>query len=78
MYVSEYNYDESTRKLTGLWWDDTTFDIQLEDVPQYERTIDNIEFIVPEPVTLLLFGFGGLVVRSFGKRKLFQERECVL
>ncbi len=70
MYVSEYNYNESTRKLAGLWWDDTTFDIQLEDVPQYDKTIDNIEFIVPEPVTLLLFGFGGLGICRFNKRRV--------
>jgi len=64
MYVSEYRYDEVTKKLTGLWWDDSAFDVQLHDDPRYDKVIDNIKFIVPEPATLLLFGLGGLILRK--------------
>lgn len=64
MYVSEYSYDEVTNKLTGLWWDDTAFDVQLHDDPRYEKVIDNIKFTIPEPATLLLFGLGGLILRK--------------
>ncbi len=68
MYVSEHSYDEATKELTGLWWDDSAFEIQLHDQDGYYSAYSNIEFIVPEPITVLLFGFGALAVRRFGKR----------
>ncbi len=68
MYVSGYSYDEATKELTGLWWDDSAFKIQLHDQDGYYSAYSNIEFIVPEPVTLLLFGCGGLGIHRLGKR----------
>jgi len=66
--VDSVNYNTTTNVLTGNWLDGSSFNIQLRDQTGYDPAIENI-FFTPEPVTLLLFGFGGLVVRSFGKRK---------
>lgn len=64
----EHDFNSSTNILTGVWMDDSLFNIQLHDQTGYDPAIENI-FFTPEPVTLLLFGFGGLVVRGIGKRK---------
>ncbi len=61
-------HNTSTNVLTGNWLDGSSFNIQLHDQTGYDPAIDNI-FFTPEPVTLLLFAFGGLVVRGIGKRK---------
>jgi hypothetical protein len=61
-----YSYDTSTKKLTGVWGDSSTFNIQLVDTVNYPSTFDSINFtIVPEPLTLGLLAFGGLVVRRY-------------
>ena len=58
----EYDFDSSTNRLTGVWMDDTAFDIQLVDESGYDPAIENI-FFTPEPATLLLVGAGGLLLR---------------
>ena len=59
---TEYDFDSSTNILTGVWMDDSTFDIQLVDQSGYDPVIENI-FFTPEPATLLLVGAGGLLLR---------------
>ena len=56
-------HDVDTNKLTGTWFDDSTFDIQLIDVAGYDPAIENIQF-VPEPMSLLLLGIGAVAVRK--------------
>jgi hypothetical protein len=64
MVVKDYSYNPGTNLLTGIWGDDTAFSIELVDQAGYDPVIDNIAFtVVPEPMTLLLFGLGGLVIR---------------
>lgn len=62
LYVSEWSYNSDSMVLTGKWQDLTSFSIQLED--KYNRvTFDNLVFI-PEPISLLLLGLGGLFLRK--------------
>jgi len=58
----EHEYDNLTKRLTGVWMDDTTFNIQLVNQSGYDPVIENI-FFTPEPATLLLFALGGLALR---------------
>ncbi len=59
-----YDYNTSTKLLTGTWTDDLAFSIQLVDQSEYYSAISNIEFtIIPEPATMLLVGLGGLLIR---------------
>ncbi len=61
----DWLYNINIKKLTGTWEDFSTFNIQLVNVTGYEPTIDNIKFtIVPEPMSLLLLGAGGLLLRK--------------
>ena len=64
-----WSYDDGSNILSGVWEDYSTFDIQLYD-GEYTPTIENIEFIiVPEPVSIVLYSMGGLLVRRLrGKR----------
>ena len=55
-------HDSQTNVLAGNWLDGTSFNIQLIDVDGYSPAIDNIRFI-PEPLTLVLFGVGGVLVK---------------
>jgi len=63
----EWKYENGViRGITGLWWDDgTPFDIRFtrkgEDFG-YPPVWKNVE-VLPEPATLLLLGFGGLLMR---------------
>ena len=74
--VREYD-DSNPNLITGVWDVDNnndnqfdTFSIQLHNQAGYDPVIENIKFtVIPEPVTLLFFGFGGLAVCRFGKRK---------
>jgi len=59
----DWLYAEDTNKVSGTWFDDTTFDIQLIDVDGFSPAIDNIRFI-PEPVSLLLMGAGLIFARK--------------
>ena len=59
----DWSHDTSTNILTGHWLDGTSFNIKLYDVTGYSPAIDNIQFI-PEPVTVLLMGIGGLLIRK--------------
>jgi len=64
MIVKNYSYNTSTKKLTGTWADDTTFNIQLYNQTGYDTVINNIKFtIIPEPTTFTLLSLGGLVLR---------------
>ena len=58
----DWFHDTGTNILTGTWFDDSTFDIQLVDVDGYDPVIENI-FFTPEPATLLLITVGGLLLR---------------
>lgn len=56
------DWNTDTRLLTGLWGSGDPFSIYLHDTG-YDA-YGNFEFIlIPEPVTLVLFGLGGLLVR---------------
>ncbi len=76
MIVREWSHNTQTNLLTGIWNVDSdnddlfdTFGIQLHDQAGYDPVMENITFtIIPEPMTLLFFGFGGLAVRGFRKR----------
>lgn len=58
-------YNETTDILTGLWGNGDPFSIYLHDISGYAPVINNIEFIlIPEPITLALLFFGGLMLRS--------------
>jgi hypothetical protein len=64
MIVKEWNYIAATNILSGLWGNDSTFNIQLVDVSNYSPTIDNIKFtFIPEPISFLLLGLGCLIVK---------------
>jgi hypothetical protein len=58
-FCREYDYDDDTLILTGIWEDYSDFSMQmlnLGTIPTY----DQIEFhIVPEPGILVLLGMGG-------------------
>ncbi len=77
MVVRDWSHNDQTNLLTGIWNVDNdnnsefdTFSIQLYDQAGYDPVIENITFtVIPEPVTLFLFGFGGLAVCTVGKRK---------
>ena len=59
---NDHYWDDTTNILTGTWFDDSTFNIQLVDADGYSPTIENI-FFTPEPATLLLITVGGLLLR---------------
>ncbi len=63
IYGYGFDYDPSAGnynggQLTGLWFDDTTFTIDLYDPVTY----DHIN-LVPEPSSLILFALGALLLR---------------
>jgi hypothetical protein len=60
-------YDSQSNVVAGNWKNGDPFSIQLHDQSGYDPVIENIEFI-PEPMTLSLFGFGGLVIRGLRKK----------
>lgn len=62
--------------LSGFWEDGTAFSIELgnyhgsDPVPVNPVTYEHLVLHeIPEPCTLLLFGFGGLVLRIRGRRR---------
>lgn len=66
MVCRDWLYNAANKRLTGTWEDFSKFNIQLVDYTQYgySPTIDNIKFtIIPEPVSLILLGLGGLILR---------------
>ena len=58
----DHHWNEIDNILTGTWFDDSTFDIQLVDVEGYSPTIENI-FFTPEPATFFLISIGGVFIR---------------
>ena len=74
MIVRQWAYNSQTKVLSGVWNVDNnndslfdTFTIQLHNQTGYDPVIDNITFtIIPEPLTLLLFGMGGILLRRKG------------
>jgi len=58
----DYYWNQATNILTGRWFDDSAFSIQLVDVAGRDPVIDNI-FFTPEPSSLLLMSIGGLFLR---------------
>ncbi len=64
-------YTANSSLVTGVWDVDNdgngsydTFSINLENQSGYDPVLDNIKFtIVPEPISLVLLGVGGLIVR---------------
>jgi hypothetical protein len=66
-----WDYNSSTKLLTGAWEDDNPFSIQLrEESPWPNGSAFNcIDFtIVPEPLSLSLLALGGLLVRRCERR----------
>jgi len=64
IYGYGFNNDPFTGSpLTGFWADGTPFSINLIDdtIPTYDQIVFHI---VPEPVSMLMLGLGGLLVRS--------------
>lgn len=50
--------------ITGLWRDNTPFSIQLINDPDYPPTWMNINVVeIPEPASLALVAFSGLLIR---------------
>jgi hypothetical protein len=63
-----YSYSPGTKKLNGVWEDNSLFNIQLVDTSPYPSTYDSINFtIVPEPLSLGLLALGGLFARQMRK-----------
>jgi len=64
-----WDYNSGTKKLTGMWGDDSTFNIQLVDTIGYANTFESINFvIIPEPLSLAIMGLGSLLVRRYRPR----------
>ena len=64
MFVADYNFDSDESILSGHWGDGAEFTINIEDATSMVSTMQWIKFnIVPEPMTLALFGIGGLTLR---------------
>jgi len=63
----DYYWDQTTNILTGRWFDDSAFSIQLVNVAGYDPVIENI-FFTPEPSSLLLISIGGLFLRRIRGR----------
>ena len=49
--------------ITGMWQDNTPFDIILVNDEDYDPVWTNINVIVPEPATLTLLGIGAFMLR---------------
>jgi len=65
MIVKDWDYNTTSKILTGIWGNNSLFNIQLVNISGYSPTIDNIKFtIIPEPATLLLLSLGGLIIRK--------------
>jgi hypothetical protein len=59
----EWKYENGEiRGIAGLWQDGSAFDIRFINDPDYDPTWTNIN-VVPEPMTVLLMGVGGLLLR---------------
>ena len=56
-------YQKTATGISGLWADGTAFDIQFINVGSPYPPTANYVFVIPEPATLLLLGFGGLLIR---------------
>jgi hypothetical protein len=68
LLCKDYLYNAGTHMLTGTWGDDSSFSIHLYDMNAQYTAIENINFItVPEPMTLALFGLGGILARRYAR-----------
>lgn len=47
----------------GQWWDGSPFSIQFINHAEFDPAWTNVNFIYPEPATLLLLASGGLLLR---------------
>jgi len=68
IYGYGFNYDSDAGgwnggQLTGFWLDDTPFTIDLLDNIEVDSTYYDHVNLVPEPCSLILIGFGGLLLR---------------
>lgn len=61
-----YQYNPTNQCLSGVWGNDAPFSILLATSPGYVNVLQSINFtIVPEPMTLGLLAFGGLLIRRY-------------
>jgi hypothetical protein len=59
-----YSYNTTTKLLMGVWENYSPFSIQLVDLSGYATTYSILDFtIIPEPMTLILLGLGGMIAR---------------
>lgn len=69
IFCKDWKWNDSTNYLTVTWADNSSVDIELrdtqwDDLSEY-KMIDHITFtIIPEPVTIVLFGLGCLLIRT--------------
>jgi hypothetical protein len=59
--VCQEGYTKTNSGISGLWADGTSFNIGFTDVGPYV-TADYV-YVIPEPATLALLGFGALVLQ---------------
>lgn len=64
VFCKSHSFNNVTGMLTGLWGDDSSFNISLWSPSGYTPAIDNINFvIIPEPLSLSLLSVGSLLMR---------------
>ncbi len=55
--------NDPLKGVQGYWWDGSPFRIKFINHTEFDPVWTNINFIFPEPATMLLLGIGGLLIR---------------
>ncbi len=63
--LSGYSWIENDpmKGIQGQWWDGSSFRIEFINHAQFDPVWTNINYIIPEPATLLLLAAGSLMLR---------------